>query len=215
MEKLKGNMVSQIQSTFSTGNIDGDIVVSTTVNLNVVTSLDDVKDTDHLITIESNSNYDKYAEENGANGVTNGYADQGGLKIVLPNRTAGGIISGSNKKTIAHEMGHTGGLYHPGSFGKNIIQGINTYDKSDNNNLMYGVKGYPGTALKSSQIESVYNYYNAGSLNQKTQFKQQNHILYTPALHPPLMYYQTRNGINYAGQTRVSGRDNNLTGPRF
>jgi RHS repeat-associated protein len=213
MNKMKGNMVSQIQSAFNFS--EGDVVVSATVNLNVVTSLDDVKKTDHLITIESNANYDKYASENGANGQTNGYADQGGLKVVLPLRTAEGIMNGTNNRTLSHEIGHTGGLYHPGEFNSYITQGVNTWDKNQNNNLMYGAPGYTGTALKASQIGSIYNYYQAGSLNQETQFNYKTHTLFTPALNPPLMFYQTREGINYNGQTRTSWRDNAITGPRY
>jgi len=131
MDKLKSNITNQVQSIFSSNNVDGNIEVNTTMNLDVVTSLDDVKDTDHLISIESNSNYDNYAKENGAKypQKTNGYADIGGLKIVIPLRTTEGIIQGTNTRTISHELGHTGGLYHPGSFNTLVTQGVNTINK--------------------------------------------------------------------------------------
>jgi len=69
---------------------------------------------------------------------------------------------------------------------------------------MYGIGG---ASLKASQIQSINNYYQSGSLNQRTQFNSKTHVLFTPALNPSLMLYKTRDGINYKGQTVVSWRD--------
>jgi RHS repeat-associated protein len=194
MEKLRDNIASQIQSTFSTSNVDGNIEVSTNVNLNIVNDLKDVKDTDHLFTIESNEKYDEYAGKKGEG--TGAYSDIGGLKVVMPFKTAEGIINGTNNKAISHELGHTGGLIHPEDDWRQVVQGVYRLGNRDKDNLMFRVR--LGTELKDTQIEAIYNYLGAGKLNQQTQFKSNKHVLlFAPAIVPQLMFYKTRGGINY------------------
>ncbi len=194
----------QIQSIFSTDNVEGDIGVNTVVNLEAVSSLDKVKNTDHLFLVESNEQYDKLAGDEGKG--TRGMADIGGLKVIIPHRTAIDVIKGNNKRTIPHEFGHTGGLYHPGAFNSIITQGVNTYSRNDHDNLMYGSSDR-GNSLKISQIEAIYNNYQSGRINQQTQFNQQTHFGMIYSNLPVIYFYQTRNGINYNMQRQVSWKD--------
>jgi|GEM_PF-4972361 len=202
---LAEKMKSQIEAVFSTSNIDGGVEVSTTVNIQAVTSLSQVKNSDHLIMIESNTRYNELA---GANTNTNGYSDAGGLKIVIPHKVAVDILNDNNRRTMAHEIGHTGGLYHPNDrrIFHGRVQGVYTGTLGElERNLM--TSNGEGLRLISGQMSAIYNNYVKGRLNQETHFVTKTSYILTPALHVPIIFYSTRLGVNYSMQHWASGWD--------
>lgn len=183
VEALQNSIKKQIESVYNTE--DNGVTINTKLNIRLVNSINEVKDSEHLIAVMGDKEYDDLGFSN-----AKGAGDLGGLKIVIPNRTALETIAGNNNRTIAHELGHTGGLYHPE---KGIIQGVNTYDKNDGNNLMYPSSITSGTALKSAQIHTIYQNYVKGRINQKTQFTHRIRLVHQ--LSSPLsgtMIYPTR-----------------------
>jgi hypothetical protein len=177
MEALKTKMIAQVKDVYGSA-ADPNTQVNVQVNLRVVNNLKDVGTKDHLISIESDANYDKYAGSEGKG--TNGYADMGGLKIIIPYRTANGILKDQKDyhRTIAHELGHTGGLHHPSSSNSSTVDGVNKYDTNDKNNFMYE-KG--GKNANANQIKVIYENYTNQRINQQTQFIHERQYIVFPS----------------------------------
>ena len=90
MGELQSAMKSQLESVF---NFEGNgIIVTATINLRSVETLKDVSETDHLFTIMNDADFNqKYRD-------LHGIADVGGLKVMLPMRTAQSIMDGTNRE---------------------------------------------------------------------------------------------------------------------
>jgi RHS repeat-associated protein len=189
MERVRNEIHCQIQTIFSKVNQD-DVVINTVVNLKVVESLGQVLADDHLITIVSNEFFDANFSQYFAKGVKGGgISDIGGLKIFIPLSTIEKTMNGTNTYTIAHEVGHTGGLYHPADkpFTISPLQWVSLNPKDQNAdvyNLMHTTPfkedNFPaengddpnlGTALKLGQYRAIHENFKKGRLNKPTQFK--------------------------------------------
>ena len=155
LNNLASTIKSQIESvwTFDTDKYE----VNTTANIRVAESADDVTETDHVFQIVDNKRFEKES--------TAADAAVFGLDIRIKPSTARMTISGENNRTIAHELGHTGGLRHPASK-KNPI-----YIRSTSNNLMTqtGRIADPKNSvnIENDQIQSVIDSYQNKKLNQR------------------------------------------------
>lgn len=76
------------------------------VDIRVINSESDLKSNEHLISVE-NDNDSKMSPSETAH-----VNEIGGKKIFVKQSIASNVASGTNKQTIAHEAGHTLGLYH-------------------------------------------------------------------------------------------------------
>lgn len=106
MNQLAASITQQITSVFT---ITGDDFVTTMdFNMRVVTSVDEIGESDHVFRVvdqkELDSRYVKY---------TSGQvpADTRGLDVRISSEFTKEIISRKNIRTVAHELGHTGGLH--------------------------------------------------------------------------------------------------------
>ena len=121
-----------------------DYVMKSDIQLEAVTSMDDVGSSDHLIVL-ANASGDK------ARGSTN---EIGGKTIHVASSdypekgTMSGLVGWSNTRTTVHEVGHAAGLEHFKGFGMgNIMK-----------------QGGSGTSFNSEQMGTMYK--NRGSINR-------------------------------------------------
>ena len=155
MSALQSQITKQLGDIFNTSG-DG-YSVSFSSDLRVVTSVDEISRTDHVFQVVDQIDATTVANVNKI----------GGLGIKFDAGVAESIISGKNTRTIAHEVGHTGGLRHPDSWRNNI-----PFSDSDREvNLMTPstrmLGGYTGRAeLTHGQIGSMYGLYSSGQLNR-------------------------------------------------
>ena len=165
LNDLASAIKNQIESvwTFSTDKYK----VNTTANIRVAESAEDVTETDHVFQIVNKDLIKRDGKMYPANGSIKG------LNIRMTPQTAHETISKENVRTIAHELGHTGGLEHPGL--DNPIYILNT-----GNNIMTQTKnvGDPHNAanVENDQIQSVINAYQNSELNQRSPLKIQHYI---------------------------------------
>jgi len=154
-----------------------DVTVSVEVDIRTITDKKDLASNEHLIDIVDDK--DITSESDRENGyITLGEAPFNGKYIKINADATTGIINGTNKKTVPHELGHTGGLYHPnegagffGFFQSEQYMENGTHD----NNLMYQT-GYQkntlknsgdGNELRSNQIGIIQKNYDNGKLNKE------------------------------------------------
>ena len=137
--KARDEIVSQIESSFS-GVTKKGIPVTTTADFEVVNSLQNVSENDHLIIL---SNGVSLGDCNDTYGKVNKI---GGMKAwVDANLFNGlsGLLTNRGAKTAAHEMGHLMGLEH------NSATGVR--------NLMYG-HYFGGGQISPRQLSMVIHF---------------------------------------------------------
>ena len=173
MEKIRSQMAFQIRTAFGMDNES--IQVNMKVNLAVANSLDDIKGTDHVFQIVDDGKI--------LGGIANGRI--GGLNVRIEKKLADEIInSGSNTRTISHELGHTGGLDHPHgkTFGSNNSESSGFVDvpvSQRGKNLMSQswyittAGNIPGNSrqITKDQYEYMFHQYTNGRLNQNSPLK--------------------------------------------
>ena len=170
MQKLQSLITEQIESTFTFSGENFD--VSMTANIRVVDDVDDINKTDHVFQVVDQN----VLQDAGENVLAD--ADKNGLNVRLGTKLVGDILTGNNLRTIAHEVGHTGGLEHTLS-NTNLMTQTATLQRN-------GVPPGPATGLKKTQIESIVNLYKNGSLNQRSPitysfgFKLEGFSTYAP-----------------------------------
>lgn len=214
MNKMVSQMKGQIESVF--GNAGEGIELNVNVNLRAVESLKDVSESDHLFTVMGDKEYDERYDAKGELAR----ADLGGLKVMIRASTMDKIMSGEDKTTLSHEVGHTAGLYHPDMTGPGNLQWVNTSDRNSYNNLMYPAyfskkhleNSNDGVGLNKGQIEAMYKNYGSGRINQMTQFEKKTIVTVVSTI-PVVTRFTTRN-INYSSQGYVNARDR-LFGPKY
>jgi RHS repeat-associated protein len=166
MEALRDATVQQIVDAFSF-NQCSDVCTTavTTVDARVVSGMRDVEPHEHLLEVTNS------LPANAA-----GMAPFGGMRMYITPDVAESAISGSNVRTIAHELGHTGRLHHPNSPNAPLEQQMST--AAGVNNVMFqavtaGQMGFPAsqtTTINSRQAHALHNYYTGGRLNRNNNF---------------------------------------------
>lgn len=111
MKKFAGVVQSQTEAIFNKIGNNPNITVSASINIRAIDDKDDLKSTDTLIEIKDSSSKDFDVYKNGKTDVV-GRA-MNGKEISVNEKYVDDMISGSNSKTMPHEIGHTGGLQHP------------------------------------------------------------------------------------------------------
>jgi len=144
MNVLKDKIQEQISDVFSFSK--GLFDVTTTVDLKVVSSIDDIKESDHVF---------KVVDQNTLNKNELAKSDMGGLQIRLGTSLVEKILSGENSRTVPHEVGHTGGWDHTTNMDNIMSQSL-----SGNQNS--------GKSISVPQFKTLERNYNNGILNTKT-----------------------------------------------
>ena len=133
MEKAKDDIANQIESSFS-GTTTSGIPVTTTVDLQIVNSIKDVDQSDHLIYLSNGATLEDGSAAQG------NVKDFGKMKAWVDAALFKGPYDTWRKtgaKVAAHEMGHLLGLRHDGHL----------------NNLMRSPRF--GTNISSKQLSSI------------------------------------------------------------
>lgn len=95
-----------------------------------------------------------------------------GKEIAINESQVGEIVRGANKKTMPHEIGHTGGLRHPNMdfiptfFG--IFNKPGPTANSPASNFMYQGSISNPTGPTKTQMERIYRLYTSGDLNKSS-----------------------------------------------
>lgn len=170
MKLLKTDIERQIKDafTFSKGTFD----VSTSVDLRTVSSLDEIKETDHVFNIVDQENLGKSVLAK---------SDVGGLQVRIGKTLVDKILSNENSRTIPHELGHTAGLYH---------------SKNENNLMSQTKNGNNSTRkeLSVTQFYKIIDNYNYGLINKNTAIGKKYHIGIKQILNVfPVIYISTSN----------------------
>ncbi len=179
--KVIAAVKNQFNSAFgiSEKNKDGTTTnVNITTNARSITNIDELGKSEHLLEIKNDKDL------SGAAGI----APFGGLRLyVKASRVAEAVNSEDEYNTIAHEMGHTGGLYHPDDFGTTFL-GVNfggtpkdqrLTSKDDRDNLMFSglkatainwAKGKQNPKINSNQAGTLYKKYQRKELNKQNNY---------------------------------------------
>jgi RHS repeat-associated protein len=118
MKKLIANQKKEFEKVFGQGN------VVTAFHVREIKSKDDLKFNEHLIEIANPKKHKgliKASKDNAkevGDGFVGGYAKMGGKYVAISSDAVNPDGSLLDKKTIVHEIGHSGGLEHPFEFQK-------------------------------------------------------------------------------------------------
>ena len=162
LNKVAEAIENQLKSVYTFSN--DDISVTMSAEIRVVTSAEDIEDSDHVFRIHDQSYFKKGRLANTRNS---------GLLIRLGTKLVEQTLSGENTRTIAHEVGHSGGLH-------DTNLGYNTLPINDmNSNLMTQIKGLESgtnkneaTILQTNQIRNIVKNYKSGKLNRYSPLKE-------------------------------------------
>lgn len=182
MAALQSSIQKQVCDVF---NITGDgFEVKMDFNLRTVTSVDNIKSTDHVFQVVDQN---KIGSEN-----VIAAGDPNGLNIRIGSDHVQDIISGVNTRSVAHELGHTAGWDHDNLSGQAILP--SSYKQLTNeekkNNLM-SQTGYVqrrnntssqniATDITGSQMQLLYNNYQSGNINRNSPVRYNTEVIFEP-----------------------------------
>ena len=146
MKQLSTSITEQMTNIYTISGEDFETEMN--FNLRTVNSLDEIGERDHVIQVVDQS----FLDEKKSKGKTLAQSATYGLNMEIGTDLAKATVGNKNNRSIAHELGHTGGLPH-----------LNK-DPKDNNNLMrqgYYVDGNVNTAVKlgHGQIRKIRDNY--------------------------------------------------------
>ena len=155
MNQLATAITSQVTNVYNIS--ENDFVARMNFNLKVVKSVSEIGERDHVIQIVNQNQLRKSDSKS----EVSAEASLFGLSIRIGTNLVERTLNGDNVRTVAHELGHTGGLKH-----------LN--DKENTNNLMmqsYYVDLYKGnynaaTLLYHNQIKAIRDNYINNRLHQ-------------------------------------------------
>lgn len=150
--KLAEVIKTQIEDVFTFG--EGNFDVTTHADIRVARKADQIRDTDHVFAIYSEKDLHPNNETFPAE------SDTGGLLIKMGKTIVEQTINGINKRTMAHEVGHTGGLDDNDSDIKSPSNNLMTQSKY----LKTGTKNQ-ATNIEVWQLNEIIRSYNGKRLN--------------------------------------------------
>lgn len=111
MKKFASSVQSQTEAIFNNIGNNPNITVSANINIRTIHDKEDLKSTYTLIEIKDSDSKDFGVYKDGKSNVVG--REMNGKEISVNEKYVDDIISGTNSKTMPHEIGHTGGLQHP------------------------------------------------------------------------------------------------------
>ena len=105
MKQLASSITQQVNAAYTISQKD--FVSNMNFNLRVANSLDDIKERDHVIQI-----VDQSSLSTTANSIVMAESYKNSLDIRVGTNAVNNILNNNDNRTVAHELGHTGGLEH-------------------------------------------------------------------------------------------------------
>ena len=148
---LAGQIVEQVNAAYT---ISGDDFVSTMdMQLRTVNSVDDIKDTEHVLQIVDQDMLTKTDKS-----VVMAETYKNSLDVKIGTKAVSNMLNNDDNRTFAHELGHSGGLGHTMNV-ENLMTQKKVIQDFDGDYLK-------ATQLNRSQIQTVRDNYIHNKLNR-------------------------------------------------
>ena len=151
IKTLAGQIVEQVNAAYT---ISGDDFVSTMdMQLRTVNSVDDIKDTEHVLQIVDQDMLTKTDKS-----VVMAETYKNSLDVKIGTKAVSNMLNNDDNRTFAHELGHSGGLGHTMNV-ENLMTQKKVIQDFDGDYLK-------ATQLNHSQIQTVRDNYIHNKLNR-------------------------------------------------
>ena len=151
IKTLAGQIVEQVNAVYT---ISGDDFVSTMdMQLRTVNSVDDIKDTEHVLQIVDQDMLTKTDKS-----VVMAETYKNSLDVKIGTKAVSNMLNNDDNRTFAHELGHSGGLGHTMNV-ENLMTQKKVIQDFDGDYLK-------ATQLNRSQIQTVRDNYIHNKLNR-------------------------------------------------
>ena len=151
IKTLAGQIVEQVNAAYT---ISGDDFVSTMdMQLRTVNSVDDIKDTEHVLQIVEQDMLTKTDKS-----VVMAETYKNSLDVKIGTKAVSNMLNNDDNRTFAHELGHSGGLGHTMNV-ENLMTQKKVIQDFDGDYLK-------ATQLNRSQIQTVRDNYIHNKLNR-------------------------------------------------
>ena len=151
IKTLAGQIVEQVSAAYT---ISGDDFVSTMdMQLRTVNSVDDIKDTEHVLQIVDQDMLTKTDKS-----VVMAETYKNSLDVKIGTKAVSNMLNNDDNRTFAHELGHSGGLGHTMNV-ENLMTQKKVIQDFDGDYLK-------ATQLNRSQIQTVRDNYIHNKLNR-------------------------------------------------
>jgi len=151
IKTLAGQIVEQVNAAYT---ISGDDFVSTMdMQLRTVNSVDDIKDTEHVLQIVDQDMLTKTDKS-----VAMAETYKNSLDVKIGTKAVSNMLNNDDNRTFAHELGHSGGLGHTMNV-ENLMTQKKVIQDFDGDYLK-------ATQLNRSQIQTVRDNYIHNKLNR-------------------------------------------------
>ena len=151
IKTLAGQIVEQVNAAYT---ISGDDFVSTMdMQLRTVNSVDDIKDTEHVLQIVDQDMLTKTDKS-----VVMAETYKNSLDVKIGTKAVSNMLNNDDNRTFAHELGHLGGLGHTMNV-ENLMTQKKVIQDFDGDYLK-------ATQLNRSQIQTVRDNYIHNKLNR-------------------------------------------------
>ena len=151
IKTLAGQIVEQVNAAYT---ISGDDFVSTMdMQLRTVNSVDDIKDTEHVLQIVDQDMLTKTDKS-----VVMAETYKNSLDVKIGTKAVSNMLNNDDNRTFAHELGHSGGLGHTMNV-ENLMTQKKVIQDFDGDYLKT-------TQLNRSQIQTVRDNYIHNKLNR-------------------------------------------------
>ena len=151
IKTLAGQIVEQVNAAYT---ISGDDFVSTMdMQLRTVNSVDDIKDTEHVLQIVDQDMLTKTDKS-----VVMAETYKNSLDVKIGTKAVSNMLNNDDNRTFAHELGHSGGLGHTMNV-ENLMTQKKVIQDFDGDYLK-------ATQLNRSQIQTVRDNYILNKLNR-------------------------------------------------
>ena len=151
IKTLAGQIVEQVNAAYT---ISGDDFVSTMdMQLRTVNSVDDIKDTEHVLQIVDQAMLTKTDKS-----VVMAETYKNSLDVKIGTKAVSNMLNNDDNRTFAHELGHSGGLGHTMNV-ENLMTQKKVIQDFDGDYLK-------ATQLNRSQIQTVRDNYIHNKLNR-------------------------------------------------
>ncbi len=151
MSTLASQIVNQVNNAYTTSN--DDFVSTMNLQLRTVSSVDDIKDYEHVLQIVDQN---KLTKKSGSTVMAETYKNSLDIKVGM--NAVSNMLNNDDNRTFAHELGHSGGLDHTMNV-ENLMTQKRIIQRLEGNYLK-------AIQLNHSQIRTIQDNYIHNRLNR-------------------------------------------------